>query len=74
MARFSPSPVVLLQLGLLACLLLSGCSKSSNPTSTPAPAAELSANLTNGQTYAHRFFSAGNFPYHCSIQDRKSVV
>ena len=65
--RFHPTPRAAL-LVLAGALALAGCSKnkSTNPTNTVARELD-SGNLATSAQYAHRFFTAGVFPYHCSI-------
>lgn len=47
---------------------LGACSDDSNPGNPGGGAKELnSGNIPNGGTFPHRFFTAGTFPYHCSI-------
>lgn len=66
MRHYPSTHAVLACLAMAGALALSGCSKdkSTNPTAT---AKELnSGDIVNGATYAHRFFSAGTFNYHCA--------
>ena len=61
---------------LLGVLGLAGCSKSGNKSTNP-PGATLelnSGNLVTAAQYPHRFFSAGTFPYHCSIHNSMTGV
>lgn len=59
---------------LVSASLPAGCSKSSNKSTNPygggggGTTPELSSgNVGAGSAYAHRFFTAGTFPYHCTI-------
>ena len=40
-----------------------------SPTAPPPPTAELNSGTISGTngSFAHRFFAAGTFPYHCTI-------
>jgi plastocyanin len=71
MIRNPGASLAALALGAALSLAVAGCG-GDETTTNPPPAAgkELdSANLGNGNTYAHRFFAAGSFPYHCTIHN-----
>lgn len=61
-------PVTLLVLVPLALASCSGGGSGGSPTGPGGGGRELdSPTLSNGETYTHRFFTAGTFPYHCTI-------
>ena len=55
----------------IASLSLAACSDdSNNPTGPPSGGLELnSGNIPSGQSFEHRFFTAGAFGYHCTIHN-----
>jgi plastocyanin len=58
--------VVLLSLAALSLAL--GCGKGSKSTNPAVGPLELnSGNIGGSGIYAHRFFTANGYPYHCSI-------
>jgi plastocyanin len=66
-----PIAVALFLAAALPALTLVSCSSSSGNKTTTAPPAALELDspviAASSGTYTHRFFSAGTFPYHCTI-------
>ena len=60
---------------LVAVSLAMGCGKGKKSTNPAVGALELnSGNIAAGNTYAHRFFAAGAYPYHCSIHSSMTGI
>jgi plastocyanin len=64
-----PRTLAATSLILISMSLVAGCSKSDNKSTNPGGGVALelsSGDLGGGAVYPHRFFTAGNFAYHCA--------
>ena len=53
---------------LVAVAVVVGCGKGKKSTDPAVQPLELnSGNVASGASFSHRFFTAGAYPYHCSI-------
>ena len=62
--------VVMLALGSWSC----GGSKSTTPAGGGSTLELNSGNMGNNVTYAHRFMTAGVFPYHCIFHSNMTGI
>jgi len=59
---------IAIALGLAAAVAAAGCGGDSKKVTNPPPAKEMDSPIMGHfQTYPHRFFAAGTFPYHCTV-------